>query len=79
MTDEQHRRFDDVLVHVRPFLAADNGDIEIVSFVASAGVLELRVLGACRSCAMSAMTLRAGIERVVRRNLPEVRRVEAVP
>jgi len=79
MTDEQHRRFDDVLVHVRPFLAADNGDIEIVSFDASSGVLELRFLGACRSCAMSAMTLRAGIERVVRRNLPEVRRVEAVP
>lgn len=79
MTDEQHRRFEDVLLQVRPFLAADNGDIEIVSFDAVTGVLELRFLGACRSCAMSAMTLRAGIERVVRRNLPEVRRVEAVP
>jgi Fe-S cluster biogenesis protein NfuA len=79
MTEEQHRRFDDVLVKVRPFLAADNGDIEIVSFDAATGVLELRFLGACRSCAMSAMTLRAGIERVVRRSLPEVRRVEAVP
>ncbi len=79
MTEEQHRRFDDVLVQVRPFLAADNGDIEIVSFDAVTGVLELRFLGACRSCAMSAMTLRAGIERVVRRSLPEVRRVEAVP
>lgn len=79
MTDEQHRRFDDVLVKVRPFLAADNGDIEIVSFDPASGVLELRFLGACRSCAMSAMTLRAGIERVVRKSLPEVRRVEAVP
>ncbi|MBU3679107.1 MAG: NifU family protein [Candidatus Kapabacteria bacterium] len=78
MTDQQRQRFDDVLVHVRPYLAADNGDIEVVAFDEVTGVLELRFLGACRSCAMSAMTLRAGIERVVRKNLPEVRRVESV-
>lgn len=78
MTDEQRQRFDAVLVIVRPHLAADNGDIELVSFDQTTGILELRFLGACRSCAMSAMTLRAGIERVIRRHLPEVRRVEAV-
>lgn len=78
MTDQQRHRFDAVLVLVRPHLAADHGDIELVSFDEATGILELRFLGACRSCAMSAMTLRAGIERVIRRHLPEVRRVEAV-
>lgn len=78
MTEAERKRFDDVLAIVRPYLEADKGDIEFVSFDAASGILELRFIGACRTCAMSAMTLRAGIERVVRRQLPEVRRVEAV-
>ncbi|MBU3699761.1 MAG: NifU family protein [Candidatus Kapabacteria bacterium] len=78
MTESDRKRFEDVLALVRPYLEADKGDIELVSFNASTGVLELRFVGACRTCAMSAMTLRAGIERVVRQKLPEVRRVEAV-
>lgn len=79
MTQADRKRFEDVLALVRPYLEADKGNIEFVSFEISTGVLELRFVGACRTCAMSAMTLRAGIERVVRRQLPEVRRVEAVP
>ncbi len=79
MNEDDRQRFEDVLALVRPYLEADKGNIELVSFEISTGVLELRFVGACRTCAMSAMTLRAGIERVVRRHLPEVRRVEAVP
>ncbi|MEY3386981.1 MAG: hypothetical protein RIR53_1792 [Bacteroidota bacterium] len=79
MTEANRKRFEDVLTLVRPYLEADKGDIEFVSFDEATGILELRFVGACRTCAMSAMTLRAGIERVVRRQLPEVRRVEAVP
>ena len=72
------QRIEDALVEVRPYLAVDNGDIEIVRYEEATGVLELRFLGACKTCSMSAMTLRAGIERAVRMHLPEIRRVEAV-
>lgn len=72
------QRIEDALIEVRPYLAVDNGDIEIVRYEDSTGVLELRFLGACKTCSMSAMTLRAGIERAIRMHLPEIRRVEAV-
>ncbi|HLP28370.1 MAG TPA: NifU family protein [Candidatus Didemnitutus sp.] len=78
MTESLRQRIEDALVEVRPFLAVDNGDIEIVRYEESTGVLELRFLGACKTCSMSAMTLRAGIERAIRMHLPEIRRVEAV-
>jgi Fe-S cluster biogenesis protein NfuA len=66
------------LHEARPHLHRDNGDIEFVRFDPSLGVAEVRFLGACSGCAMSAMTLRAGIERIIRIAVPEVRRVEAV-
>ncbi len=78
MTESLRQRIEDALVEVRPYLAVDNGDIEIVRYEESTGVLELRFLGACKTCSMSAMTLRAGIERAIRMHLPEIRRVEAV-
>ncbi len=78
MTEAFRLRVEAALVEVRPFLHADNGDVEIVSFDEERGVLELRFLGACKSCSMSAMTLRAGIERAVRLRIPEIRRVEAI-
>ena len=62
----------------RPYLQADNGDVEIVRFRDDVGVLEVRLLGTCVICPMSRMTLRAGIERVVMKEAPEVKRVEAV-
>lgn len=66
------------LVTTQPHLQRDGGDVEFVSFDASLGVAEVRFVGACSGCAMSAMTLRAGIERTVRIAVPEVKRVEAV-
>jgi len=78
MTESMRQRIEDALIEVRPYLAVDNGDIEIVRYEDSTGVLELRFLGACKTCSMSAMTLRAGIERAIRMHLPEIRRVEAV-
>jgi len=66
------------LLTVRPHLQADGGDIEYVRYDSDSGVLEVRFSGACKGCAMSAMTLRAGIERTVRLAVAEVRRVEAV-
>lgn len=78
MKDELRLRIEEALVDVRPYLAQDNGDVEIVGYDEQNGVLELRFVGACKSCSMSAMTLRAGIERAIRMKIPEVRRVEAI-
>lgn len=78
MTESMRLRIEAALVDVRPFLLVDNGDVEIVGYEESTGILELRFLGACKTCSMSAMTLRAGIERAIRLNIPEVRRVEAI-
>ncbi len=62
---------------VRPYLQADGGDVELVR-VTDDGFVEVRLTGSCVNCPMSRMTLRAGVERKLLRDLPEVRRVEQV-
>ncbi len=71
------QRVQQVLEQVRPYLQADGGDVELVN-VRDDGIVEVHLLGACGHCAMSMMTLRAGIERALMREIPEVKRVEAV-
>ncbi len=65
------------LESVRPFLQADNGDIELVD-VTDDGIVIVRLLGECEKCPLSIMTLRAGIERSLMNQVPGVRRIEAV-
>ncbi len=65
------------LESVRPFLQADNGDIELVD-VTDDGIVKVRLLGECEKCPLSIMTLRAGIERTLMKHVPGVRRIEAV-
>lgn len=65
------------LERVRPYLIADGGDVELVS-VSEEGIVEVRLTGACVGCPMSQMTLRAGIERSLMREIPEIKRVESV-
>jgi Fe-S cluster biogenesis protein NfuA len=62
---------------IRPFLQADSGDIELVDISAD-GIVKVKLTGACDICPMSQMTLRAGIERALMREVPGVRRVESV-
>ncbi|MGE5402568.1 MAG: NifU family protein [Ignavibacteriales bacterium] len=62
---------------IRPYLQADGGDVELVR-VTNEGIVEVKLTGACGSCPMSQMTLRAGVERALIREVPGVRRVEAV-
>jgi Fe-S cluster biogenesis protein NfuA len=62
---------------IRPFLQADSGDIELVE-VTTDGIVKVRLTGACDICPMSQMTLRAGIERALMREVPGIRRVESV-
>jgi len=65
------------LESIRPSLQADGGDVELVG-VNNEGVVSVRLTGACRGCPMSTMTLKMGIERALRAQIPEVKRVEAV-
>jgi len=62
---------------VRPYLQADGGDVELVN-VSKDGIVQVKLLGACSACPMSQMTLRAGVERALIREVPGIRRVEAV-
>ncbi len=65
-----------VLEEIRPALKADGGDVELVDV--NDGVVSLRLTGACQGCPMSAMTLKMGIERILREKVPEVKEVVSV-
>ncbi|MDZ4319718.1 MAG: NifU family protein, partial [Phenylobacterium sp.] len=66
--------------HVRPGVARDGGDVQFVSFDAPSGVLTILMLGACGGCPSAAATLKATVEALVRRYVPEVLTVvEAAP
>lgn len=73
MNDEINK----VLNSIRPFLQADNGDVELVE-VSKDGIVKVRLTGSCAICPLSVMTLRAGIERALMRQVPTVKRVESV-
>ena len=71
-------RIEEILASIRPAIRADGGDIELVDFEESEGLVKLRMLGACYACPMSMLTLKAGIEQRLRMKVPEVRAVESV-
>jgi Fe-S cluster biogenesis protein NfuA len=71
-------RVEDALNKVRPSLQADGGDVELVEVDDSDGVVKVRLQGACAGCPMSQMTLKMGIEKILKQNVPEVSRVESV-
>lgn len=62
---------------VRPQLQADGGDCELIDVTAD-GIVKVRLTGACGGCPMSQMTLKMGIERVLKERVPTVKAVEAV-
>ena len=70
-------KIEDALNKVRPSLQADGGDVEFVD-VDEHGVVKLRLTGACGGCPMSQMTLKMGIEKILKQNVPEIDRVESV-
>ena len=65
------------LSKVRPSLQADGGDVELVE-VNDDGVVKVKLTGACAGCPMSQMTLKMGIERILKKEVPGVTTVEAV-
>lgn len=62
----------------RPYLQVDGGDVELATIDATNGIVEVRYLGACKTCPLKLMTLRAGIERAIMLEAPEVKRIEEV-
>lgn len=66
------------LNNIRPMLQRDGGDVEFVSLDEKTGVVSVRLKGACHGCPMSQMTLKAGIERYIRAEVPGVTSVESV-
>ncbi len=70
-------RVEVALDQLRPYLMADGGSVRLRRITEDM-VVELELLGACGTCPMSAMTLRAGIEQAIRRAVPEITRVEAI-
>ena len=64
----------EVLEMIRPSLQADGGDVELVD-VTEEGIVKLRLTGHCAGCPMSTMTLKNGIERILKQEVPEVKEV----
>ena len=73
MTEEVNKALDSI----RPYLQADNGDIELVE-ITKDGIVKVKLTGACDVCPLSVLTLRAGIERSLLRQVPGIKRVESV-
>lgn len=71
-------RVNEVLGKIRPMIQADGGDIELVGVEDDTGKVSVRFHGACKGCPMSAMTLKMGVERQLKMQVPEVTEVVAV-
>ena len=70
-------RIENALDQIRPYLEADGGNVKVLE-VTDEMVLKLELLGACGSCPMSTMTLKAGVEQAVLKAVPELVSVEAI-
>ncbi len=66
-----------VLDEIRPSLKADGGDVELLD-VTNEGVVKVRLTGHCGTCPFALMTLKGGIERILKQEIPEVKEVQAV-
>ncbi|ADL69479.1 MULTISPECIES: NifU family protein [Thermoanaerobacterium] len=70
-------RVEEVLNLLRPSLQADGGDVELID-VTDDGVVQVKLTGACGGCPFAVMTLKEGIERAIKEELPEVKEVVAL-
>jgi Fe-S cluster biogenesis protein NfuA len=69
-------KVESALAHIRPMLQADGGDVELVAI--EEGIVKLRLKGACAGCPVSELTLKQGIERLLKEQIPEIKEVVAV-
>ena len=77
MNQELFDRVENALKTIRPYLEADGGDVELLEIVDdSTAILEFK--GACSTCSMSHMTMKAGIEETIKRAVPEIKEIISV-
>ena len=69
-------KIESVLNKIRPSLVADGGDVKFIDV--EDGIVKVELQGACAGCPMSQMTLKMGIERILKQEIPEVKEVQAV-
>jgi Fe-S cluster biogenesis protein NfuA len=72
-----HKRVEDALDTIRPYLEADGGNVEVLEITMDQD-LRIELKGACKTCNMSQMTMKAGIEETIRRAVPEIKNIIAV-
>ncbi|HET6992704.1 MAG TPA: NifU family protein [Bacteroidia bacterium] len=77
MQTELRNRIEAALDQLRPFLQADGGNVSLLE-ITEDNKVKVEFLGACKSCSMSMMTFKAGIEEAIRKAAPEIVSVEAV-
>ena len=68
---------EEALNKIRPMLKADGGNVDLVE-VTDDGIVKLKLTGACGCCPMSQMTLKMGIERILKQEIPEIKEVVAL-
>ncbi|MFN3939017.1 MAG: NifU family protein [Chitinophagales bacterium] len=77
LTKEIYEKVESSLDTIRPYLNADGGDIRIIE-ITDDMVVKVKLLGACESCPMSFMTMKAGVEESIRSAIPEIKSIETV-
>lgn len=71
------QKVESALDSIRPYLEADGGNVSVEE-ITSDNIVKIKLLGACGSCPMSIMTLKAGIEQAVKKSVPEITAIEAI-
>jgi len=70
-------KVENALEEIRPYLIADGGDIRVLS-IDNKNIVNLELLGACETCPMSPMTLKAGVEDAIKKQVPEIKGINAI-
>ncbi len=75
--DDMYRKVEEALNTIRPYLEADGGNVEVLE-ITDDNILKLELTGACKTCIMSHMTLKAGIEETIRKAVPEIKEILSI-
>ena len=71
-------RVEKVIEKVKPYIQSDGGDITLVDVHEDTGIVEVKLSGACDTCPSASMTLKGGVERMVKLEVPEIKEVVTV-
>jgi len=70
-------KVEEALNSIRPYLEADGGNVELIE-VSDDNIVKVELIGACKTCSMSMMTMKAGIEETIKRSVPEIKSVISI-